>query len=233
MKIINRRSVSSPFAALLFLTALSVVQASAHDVWIEDTPDQHLVIRFGEFGDELETSPGYLDSLSQPQAWTKNGGIDPIAFAVQKRTNSFLLVGASITNMAAAETAYEVLSATNKPSRLPLFYARWQPVGAGAGVPTLTLDLVPQDKPGDIRVYFRGKPLVDETVSAYGPNDFQRELKTDADGYVHFTLTAPGFYLFTCNHYREERFGYSGGRPYDLVSHNASLTLRVPETAKP
>lgn len=228
MKIINRLFTNSLFATLLLLATFCAISADAHDVWIEDTPDHHLVIRFGEFGDELETSPGYLDNLSLPQAWTKNGSTDPIAFEVQKQTNSFLLVGASITNMAAAETAYQVLSATNKPSRLPLFYARWQPAGAGAGIPTLTFDLVPQDKPGDIRVYFRGKPLANETVSAYGPNDFEKELKTDADGFVRFTLSTSGFYLFTCNHFREERFGYSAGRPYDLVSHNASLTLRLP-----
>lgn len=228
MKIINCRFTKSLFATVLFLATLFAISAGAHDVWIEDTPDHQLVIRFGEFGDELETSPGYLDNLSQPQAWTKNGEADPIAFKVQTQTNSFLLAGASITNMAAAETAYQVLSATNKPSRFPIFYARWQPAGAGPGTPTLTFDLVPQKKPGDIRVYFRGQPVEDETVSAYGPDDFQTELKTDSYGFVHFDLKKPGFYLFTCNHYRETRFGYSGGRPYDLVSHNASLTLRLP-----
>ncbi|HTR41346.1 MAG TPA: hypothetical protein VMH87_06985 [Pseudomonadales bacterium] len=233
MNIIDYRLIRSLFASVFLSAGLFAVAAKAHDVWIEDTPDNHLVIRFGEFGDELETSPGYLDSLTQPQAWTKKIGADPAAFEVQKQTNSFLLAGAAITNMAAAETAFEVLSATNKPSRLPLFYARWQPAGAGAGTPMLTFDLVPQEKLGDIRVYFRGKPLADETVSAYGPANFTKELKTDANGFVHFDLSAPGFYLFTCNHYREDRFGYSGGRPYDLVSHNASLTLRVADTNKP
>jgi hypothetical protein len=213
---------------LLFLAAFFVISAGAHDVWIEDTPDHHLVIRFGEFGDEVETSPGYLDALTQPQAWTKTNGPGPIAFEIQKQTNSFLLVGASSTNMAAAETAFQVLSAKDKPARFPIFYARWQPAGAGPGTPILTFDLVPQKKPGDIRVYFRGQPVEDETISAYGPDDFQTELKTDSYGIVHFDLKKPGFYLFTCNHYRETQFGYAGGRPYDLVSHNASLTLRLP-----
>jgi hypothetical protein len=226
MKIINR--TNSLFVILLLLATLFAISARAHDVWIEDTPDRHLVIRFGEFGDEVETSPGYLDSLTQPQAWTKIKGADPIAFEVQKQTNSFLLLGASVTNIAAVETDFEVLSATNKPSRLPIFYARWQPVNAGAGTPTLTFDLVPLEIPGYMRVYFRGKQVPNETVTAYGPNDFQGEVKTDANGYAHFNLKAPGLYLFTCNHYRETRFGYAGGRPYDLVSHNASLTLRLP-----
>jgi hypothetical protein len=223
----------NPLSAALLLLLTFVLAANAHDVWIEDTSDHQLVIHFGEFGDELETSPGYLDSLSQPQAWTKGTGTDPLAFEVAKQTNSFLLTGASATNFAAAETAFTVLSATNKPSRLPLFYARWQPAGAGAGTPTLTFDLVPQEKPGDIRVYFRGKPLADEAVLASGPDSFQKELKTDATGSVHFVLSTPGFYLFTCTHYREDRFGFSGGRPYDLVSHNASLTLRLPPPTNP
>lgn len=234
MNIIKSRFHNSLFAMLLFSSAFFATTVHAHDVWIEDTPQHQLVIRFGEFGDELETSPGYLDHLAQPQAWTKGtNAVDPMPFEIQKQTNSFLLVGASTTNMAAAQTAYEVLSATNKPSRYPIFYARWQPAGAGAGTPTLTFDLVPQEKPGDIRVYFRGVPVEAETVSAYGPGDFEKELETDNYGFVHFDLDKPGFYLFTCNHYRETRSGFFGGRHYDLISHNASLTLRVPETTKP
>jgi len=232
MKIINSRFQNSLFAALLFSAAFFANAVRAHDVWIEDTPEHQLVIRFGEFGDEVETSPGYLDNLTLPQAWTKTALTNPVPFDVLNQTNSFLLVGASPTNIAAAETAFDVLSATNKPSRYPIFYARWQPAGAGAGTPTLTFDIVPQEKPGDIRVYFRGVPVEDETVSAYGPDDFEKELKTDSYGIVHFDLDKPGFYLFTCNHYRETRSGFFGGRHYDLVSHNASLTLRVPEKTK-
>lgn len=209
---------------------LATARSDAHDVWIEDTPAHQLIIRFGEFDDELETSPGYLDSLTAPAAWTKGKEGDPVAFSVQKGTNSFLLVGASITNMAAAEADFEVLSATNKPARLPIFNARWQPAEAGPGVPTLTFDLVPQEKPGDVRVFFRGKPVADQKVTVSGPNGYEEDQKTDANGNVHFNLTVPGFYLFTSNHYRETRFGYAGGRPYDLVSYNASLTLRLPKS---
>ena len=233
MNITKSSFQNSLFAALLFSAAFFAIAARAHDVWIEDTPQHQLVIRFGEFGDELETSPGYLDNLSQPQAWTKStNAVDPTAFEIQKQTNSFLLTGASPTNVAAAQTAFDVLSEKGKPSRYPIFYARWQPAGAGAGTPTLTFDLVPQEKLGDIRVYFRGVPVENETVSAYGPDDFEKELKTDSYGIVHFDLDKPGFYLFTCNHYRETRSGFFGGRHYDLVSHNASLTLRVPEKTK-
>jgi uncharacterized GH25 family protein len=233
MNILKSTYQNTLSAILMFSMTFLAAIARAHDVWIEDTQEHQLVIRFGEFGDELETSPGYLDSLTQPQAWIKSKNADPVAFQIQKQTNSFLLVGASVTKMAAAETDFEVLSATNKPSRLPIFYARWQPVNAGAGTATLTLDLVPLEIPGHIRVYFRGQPLTNETVSASGPNNFQKELKTDANGYVHFNLKTPGFYLFTCDHYRETRFGYAGGRPYDLVSHNASLTLRLAGTGNP
>src|ERR1700744_818228 len=162
--------------------------AHAHDVWIEDLSDHRLVIHFGEFGDELETSPGYLDSLSLPQAWTKTAVTNPVPFEIEKQTNALLLAGSSASNFAAAETDFEVLSATNKPSRLPIFYARWQPADAGPGKPALTLDLVPDGKPGDIRLYFRGQPVPGETITAHGPADFEKELKTDADGRVHFTL---------------------------------------------
>ena len=221
---------NSLLAALLFYFAAA---ARAHDVWIEDTPEHQLVIRFGEFGDEFETSPGYLDSLSQPQAWTKSAVTNSIPFEVQKSTNAFLLVGSSPANFAAAETDYEVLSAKDKPSRYPIFDMRWQPAGAGAGVPALTFDLVPQEKAGDLRVYFRGQPVAAETISAYGPDKFSEELKTDAGGFVHFNLPKPGFYLFTGNHHRETAHGFSRGRAYDLISYNSSLTLRVPELAKP
>src|ERR1700760_3341708 len=55
-------------SALLALAAFTL-RAQAHEVWIEDTPDGQLIVRFAEYGEKFEKSPGALDALTLPFAW--------------------------------------------------------------------------------------------------------------------------------------------------------------------
>lgn len=65
-------------------------------------------------------------------------------------------------------------------------------------------------------------------VKLHPPAEPEQELTTDATGLVHFTATKPGLYLLSAARYRESISGYFGGKPFDVTSHNCSLTWRQP-----
>src|SRR5262249_19707249 len=139
------------------------------EVWIEDTSDGQLIVRFAEYGEKFEKSPGALDALTLPFAWTpavetpkegptaagesraakedrdiRAGKVD--AFEVQKKSDGFFLAGSTAAMPAQIETGFTVMGKAGdpeKPARKPFFYARWHPPGAGAAQPGLNFDLVP------------------------------------------------------------------------------------------
>jgi hypothetical protein len=200
----------------------------AHSVWIEETRGG-LVVRFGEFADqEWETSPGHLDELSLPDAWVAATNNAVKLLTVKKKSDRFLLTGANATKPAFAETIFEVLASTNHAARKPIFYARWHPTNAGAGKPTLTFDLVPTGTPGEMRLYFHGKPLGGATVTLTDPDKREVEQVTDSEGLVRFAGRKPGLYFATSIRQRDLIAGFYRGNPYDMVSHNCSLVWRQP-----
>ena len=206
--------------SLLTLFVMAVAMATttrAHSVWIEPDGDNQLVIRFAEPGDAFETSPGYLDNLSTPIAFTLTTKA-LLVVETRKEPDRFLLIGASVTNVACVETSFTV-----RGGRKPYFYARWQPVGAGTAKPLLTLDLVPTGKSGEVRAWFRGKPLGSVAATLRTPDGKDQKLTADADGFLHFKTEKPGQYLLTIAHYREPLAGFHVGVAYQETSHNCSL----------
>lgn len=248
--------ISSLFAiSTLALTTL-LPRASAHEVWIEDTPEGKLVVRFAEYGEKYEQSPGALDALTLPFAWTAAASVlekdsqkpaasiapgapareqrdiragQVTAFEVQKKSDNFLLVNADPAKPAQIETGFTVMGKqgdSEKPARKPNFYARWEPAGLVAGTPALNFDLVPTGQAGEVGLYFRGKPIAGVKVKLYPPAEAEQELTTDDKGFVHFTATKPGLYLLAAARYREDVSGFFGGKGYDVTSHNCSLAWR-------
>lgn len=205
-------------ALYLFVFAAAV---SAHSVWIEPSGNQ-LVIRFAEPGNAFETSPGYLDNLSTPIAFTVFTNT-PASVDVAKKSDSFLLVDASAIDTVCAETTFTV-----RGGRKPIFYARWEPPNVGTSKPLLTLDLVPTGKPGEVRAYFRGKALGQVSATLRTPDEKEQDLTADAEGFIHFKSTQSGQYLLTIAHYRESLAGFHLGIAYKETSHNAALTWTQP-----
>src|SRR5690242_21847356 len=103
--------------SLCALTLWAVRPAIAHSVWIEPSGNQ-LVVRFAAPGDDFETSPGYLDDLSLPIAFTLVTNC-PVAIESAKKTDNFLLADANTTNAACIETSFTV-----RGGRKPLFFAQ-------------------------------------------------------------------------------------------------------------
>ncbi|MCI0747164.1 MAG: hypothetical protein L0Y58_17310 [Verrucomicrobia subdivision 3 bacterium] len=209
---------------LVMICALVSFAASAvfaHSVWIESVEGK-LVIRFAEPGSKFEKSPGHLDSLSAPIAFVLVTNA-PMVIEAPKKSDHFHLVSASPTNTACAETIFTV-----RGERKPHFYARWQPAGAGAATPLLTLDLVPTGKEGKVRAYFRSQPLGGIKATLRTPDEGEQEITADAEGFLRFKSNQSGQHLLTIAHHREPLAGFYGGRPYKQTSHNCSLVWRQP-----
>jgi hypothetical protein len=203
----------------------------AHSVWIEDTPEKQLIVRFGEVGGNVEKSPGYLDELLLTSAWTadQDGKLD--ALIVEKKSDRYLLGAATADKPALGETNFFVMQRGKNPGIWPNLYVRWHPAGTTPPAePALTLDLLPTEQPGEIRVYFRGQPLAGATVKVLGQGEEEgkeSKLTTDANGVIHFTPAKPGLVVLTCNH-REKSPGYTRGKAYELASYTGALSWRQP-----
>jgi hypothetical protein len=207
---------------LIVLTLATTPIVRAHSVWIEPGDSNQLIVRFAEPGNDFETSPGHLDALSAPMAFTVVTNT-PVGVEAPKKADCFLLVGASRTNAACLETSFTV-----RGGRKPLFYARWQPDGSGTAKPLLTLDLVPTGKPGEVGVYFRGQPLGGIKAALHTPDEKETELTADAEGFLCFPADQHGQYLLTIAHHREPLAGFHVGVAYKETSHNCSLTWVQP-----
>lgn len=223
-----------PLIAVGFVTTVQ-----AHYLWIEDTANQGLTVRFAEWPDEYETSPGHLDQVDPPLAWKSGTNGDPISFQVQRKPDQIQILSASSKDSVQVEAGFAVLTpamlqaegapvASNSPSRKPIFYARWQPAGSGSAKPSLNFDIVPTGNAGEFRVYFRAQPVAGAVVIAHKPGGGEEKLTADEQGVVRFTADKPGLYLLTSKHQRETVKGFSSGVPYDVVSHNCAVTWRQP-----
>jgi hypothetical protein len=207
------------FGAAIAIAMLRV--AAAHTVWIEPL-DEKMVIRFAEPGSKFEKSPGHLDSLSAPITFKVLTNA-PVALASSKEADHFEVADAAQNEVICTESIFTV-----RAKRKPYFYARWHPLSAGAGVPLLTLDLVPTGTRGEVRAHFRGKPLGGVKATLRSPDEKETELTADEAGILRFEPTAPGRYLLTIAHHREESIGFHLGRPYEQASHNTALTWIQP-----
>ena len=205
---------------------------SAHSLWIEELPDHAgLGVRFAQWGDEYEVSPGHLDSFSQVSGWTLDDKGQPQILAVVKKKDHFFLGKVEVGRPAFAQAHFTVRKLhEDKPARAPIFYCRWQPEGAGAGTPAMTMDIVPTGKPGEARVYFRGKPLGGVELLFFSPKVSDQKLQADAEGYVRAPdISKSGQYLLAVARYSEKLPGFFNGVPFGITSHSASLYWRVKE----
>lgn len=207
-------------AILALLAACALSRVCAHSIWIEPNDSGQMVIRFAEPDGRLEQSPGYLDNLTPPVAFIffTNG---PTRIEALKKPDHFLLVGASATQTTCVETSFTV-----RGGRKPCFYARWQPEVEAVSVPLLTLDLLPTGRAGEVRAYFRGKPLGGITATLRLPDEKELKLTADPDGILRFDPRQSGQYLLTIAHHRETLAGFHIGIAYQETSHNVALTWR-------
>lgn len=214
---------------LLGLSWALAAPTLAHVMRIEPTADQHLVILFGDAEGDSETSPGLLDELTLPIAWTVSDG-NPALTSVRKEYPHFRLLETTADQIALAETRFPAFQRGSLPVSWPQFYQRWHPASAPAPAgPALTFDIVPAPDVGQFRVYFRGLPLAGANVGIDHRGDGgDANLVSDENGYITYLTEAPGLVLMTSNH-KEALAGFTRGRPYEVTSHNTALTWIQPQ----
>lgn len=224
--------ISLSYRSLLAMLALgSAPQALAHAVWAEESADHRVLLRFGDYGSKVEKSPGALDRLDGVRVWTFDTAGKSVAGSVQKNADHLLLRDVSAQGAAFAEiTTLPVRAGGKTPASKSNFYIRWQPAGASAPKPVMTLDIVPTGKPGEVRVFLRGAPLAGAKLEVFAPGvEKPGALVADKDGLLHFESAKPGLFVFECRH-KEPLAGFHEGVAYETTGHCAALTLKV-ETA--
>ncbi len=215
------RKLQSLFIAIATLTSMGKI--NAHSVFLEPNDQGKLIVRFAEFGDDPETSPGFLDHLDALTAWSIRGAVTPTTFIAEKKSDRFD-INASAEDDTLVESGFPVMTRGSSPARKPHFYARWVPSFMEPKSPQLTLDIVPTGNPGEIQVFFRNKPLPGVELTLYTPKANDQELKSDDKGIVRFQSDEKGLFMLKVGRYREERRGFDRGKLFHLVSHNCSLT---------
>lgn len=211
------------FISGIILLNLVQLNSYGHSVYFDENKNSEIKLRFGEFQDEYEESPGYLDSLDAINAWKINDKNEPEKLDIEKQKNGFSLTAQNSDNIA-AQTGFPVMARTDQP-RKPYFYARWCADFKSKSIPTLTLDIVPNGQEGEVKVFFRGKPLTGIKLNLYTPEYDKIELISDKNGIVLFkdNIKSKGIYMLKIARYSESISGFDQGKLYKIISHNCSL----------
>ena len=212
------------YISSILLIHLIQLSCSGHSVYFDENKSSKIKIRFGEFQDEYEESPGYLDSLDTISAWKIDDKNEPEKLETKKQINGFSINAINSDNIA-AQTGFPVMARQDQ-ARKPYFYARWCPSFKSKSTPSLTLDIVPNGKEGEINVFFRGKTLSGIKLKLYSPDYNEVELVSDKNGLVVFkdSLKSKGIYMLKIARYSEKVSGYDQGKLYEIMSHNCSLS---------
>jgi len=212
------------YISSILLIHLIQLSCYGHSVYFDENKSSKIKIRFGEFQDEYEESPGYLDSLDTISAWKIDDKNEPEMLETKKQINGFS-INAINSDKIAAQTGFPVMARQDQ-ARKPYFYARWCPSFTSKSTPCLTLDIVPNGKEGEVKVFFRGKTLSGIKLKLYSPDFNEVELVSDKNGLVVFkdSLKSKGIYMLKIARYSEKVSGYDQGKLYVIMSHNCSLS---------
>ncbi len=211
-----------------FLLAMPAL-ANAHYVWIESEAREARVY-FGELHEGVrEKAGGRLDERAALRAWLEpaSGPRRPLKltkkndhFAAGSDQNSGWLVAEDLTSDVKDYRKQEIGIVK------PMFYAR-APLGDAAPPerPSLELDLLPvAAQPGVFRVFFAGKPLAGAKVLVYAPNQWLRELVSDAQGQLTPPTPWPGRYVLDVIH-KDGIPGEYRGQPYGARRHRMTYSF--------
>ncbi|HSI85534.1 MAG TPA: hypothetical protein VK970_17260 [Candidatus Methylacidiphilales bacterium] len=217
-------------ALALAMTCASLASAHAHLVWFEQAPDKSIVLKFGDYLEKTETSPGHLDAIPETPAWTPGEKGPELAKATRgKEGVTYEKATADKPLFADIELAVRPPKADAPPSRT-IYHPRWYvpgtPAPTAAVEPRQDFEIVPQ--PGDkVIVFLRGKPMPEIKLSVEEPDGKKQELVTDKDGSAVLKLTKPGLNLVIAR-FREDLGGWYRGVPYKQTSHIAVLSITAP-----
>lgn len=212
------------------LSLLLPLAASAHQIWIEQSP-KGAKLYFGEFGMNLrEVSPGTLDKLPAPAARGAEGEVIPLTRAADHfRLARPAKKGESLVAEEVNYPSWENKEGTKVTRGVWFAAARW--VADFAAQPAkLTLDIVPTGKPGELQVVYKTKPLAETEVVLTAQSGWQKHGETDKDGKVAFTLPWKGGYLVEVHHTDKtpgKRKLAAGEEKYDEATYVTTLSFSL------
>lgn len=232
--------------AFTCLIALSL-QASAHYIWIELAApvalnkEQEVRIYYGEFNEGVrEVKGGRLEELDGIQAWliSPDGAKTNLTVTTDskffKTTFTPKLEGKYV--ILAVNTVREVVDWSKYDLGIvrPVYYTTKEIIvgsvqpNAFTTLPDVAaLSVSSAAEKNSYRVSFKGKPLSKVKVLFHAPNEWSKELSTDADGKVSFDPLWKGQYIIECI-YPEKTPGTFKGKNYEVIRHRATLTIDIP-----
>lgn len=214
--------------------------AEAHQIWIEQPAGEAMVIRFGEFGENLrEASPGLLDSFGKPTAILISAKGEQSAEAVKSATGFTLPFKAGEGDTIVAEDAsFKLRKFKQGDKEVTSWYhpsARYV-TGFGAQTPKLPLDIVPTGQPGAFKVFFKGQPLPKAKISIVVQSGWTKDARSDEHGQVNFELPWKGSYVLEASHTDRtpgERPGAGAPEKYDGITYASTLHVTQPDGVAP
>ncbi len=204
------------------------VRAQSRYVWIEDAlwiepgAGGALILRYGQAERLLETSPGALDRLPAPTAWSIVDESNQPA-PLEKRKDGFLIAGTNAGQPVQAEdSGVAILNHGSKPGRKPVLYARWLPSRAPIEAPALTLDILPMSAT-HFQVLFRDRPLANANVTLIAPDGTRTKLTADAAGRVEVPTAGTGQFQLLCS-FSETLPVHVNGEAFKGTRHVSTVT---------
>ena len=229
--------MNSTFTATAVLALMGFATAApAHQIWLEQPAGQSAVIRFGEFGENLrEASPGLLDKFAKPTATLVSAGGEKAADGSKTAGGFTLPFKAGKGDAIVAEEARYPLNTYKQGDKdVTSWYhpAARLITGFAAQEPKLAFDIVPACKPGEFKLFYKGKAMPKAKVALVTQSGWAKEGRTDDQGLVRFDMPWKGTYVAEASYTDRtpgERPGANGAEKYDAVSYVTTLTYVKPD----
>lgn len=205
--------------SLIAMTAMAAGCAHAHYLWIEPG-DTETRLFFGEPDVLLkEKSPGKLDGIKSPQAFTPDGHGKWKPVALARTADSFSIAGNKTATIAVKEESLEVrdLSKHGLGHAKSNYYARYGAPSGNAAAP-LALDIQPTG-PNGYTLTYRGAPLAGTKLQVIAPNTWTQEHSTDDKGIVRINTPWRGQYVIHVLHVDKTPGEFEGKQYESLRNH--------------
>lgn len=218
----------------------------AHYIWIETDSnprvggEQLIKIYYGEYNEGVrEKRGGKLEELEGITAWIIDPNGKKIQLTVIKDAlyfkTSFIPKQEGKYVVVAVNEIREVLDWRKYDIGIirPVYYtSREIQVGNSGEVVSgkshmADFMITKQPNAGDEKsftLFFKGQPLANAKVLFHAPNEWSKELKTDANGVVSITPPWNGMYVVECI-YPEKVPGNFKGKQYETIRHRVTYTF--------
>lgn len=206
----------------------TIVPAPAHQIWIEQDDGRQVVVRFGEFGENLrEQSPGLLDKFGKVTGTLLTAKGEQTAEATKTATGFTLSFAAGPGDgIVAVDADYPLYSwkQQDKEIRSWFYPAARMITGFAAMPPKLPLDLIPTGQDGQFKLVFKDKPKPATKVTLTTPSGWAKEAHSDEHGMVTFEMPWRGAYVAEVS-VTDRTPGHRGGERYDAVSYATTVSF--------